>query len=173
MRSSDGFILLMTLIMMSIMSLLVLTSMQHLLLYYKAFNSIKAEQNQFYQMESAAMQLVAPPNTEQGLACIKTQDNPNDILELLKSNKGCTFTKGTFNFRYVLEDLGEFPCLIIHKNEKKYASKQIRLSVMIPANKHQSGAIMQIRRIISAAKSSCVQGVEVEEGVISWRYLPT
>lgn len=145
--------------------------MQHLLVYYKAFNGIKEEQNQFYQMESVAMKLLEQANTTLDLACIKPEDNPNDILLRLKNNEACTFTKGNVNFRYLLEDLGEFPCLIIRKKEKQYASKQIRVSIMEGKNTHQSGAIMQIRRIISTVESSCAQGIAVEEGVISWRYL--
>lgn len=108
-----GFILLMTLLILAVISLLVLTSMHHVLLYYKAINKQEVFHDRFYQLEHIALQLVQQ-NKSLKQDCILHSDSANQVVQDLQNRKGCTLVNGFSQYQYILEELGEFPCLVVH-----------------------------------------------------------
>lgn len=156
--------------MISIVSLLVLACMQHVMLYYKSINGIELAHQDFYQLEHLAMRLMAKPLIVDS-PCVLRQDLPNQVLNDLIHSKGCTLEIGNGTYRYVIEDLGIYPCLIYEVNQQEFATAHYRISVLQLNDKKQ--AFLQIR-YLNAQEGVCVGNKRrVNIGVTSWRYLPS
>ncbi len=164
---NSGFVLLFTLLMILVISLLVVTCMHHLLLYQKGIAHQEERHQAFYQMESLAIQLV-----ENGTShCIEHGDLANEVIEILKHGKGCQLEVGRYQFRYVIEEIGDDPCLIIKNERGIFSSHHRRVSIKL-ISEGESQPILQIRYLSAVNAFTCLgESIEVHAGVSSWRYL--
>ncbi|MFT4059960.1 MAG: type II secretion system protein [Legionella sp.] len=165
----SGFIFLITLIVIAVISILVLSSMQQILVYYKAENKAEELHRNFYQLEDVAIQLVK--SFQSNLTCMAHQDSANLAIEYLLQHQGCIFTTGTNEYHYFIEDLGNFPCFIAYKHGRKYSTYHRRISVIhIKSGEPQS--LLQLRFIAAGAVLKCqAQEHVIHFGISSWRYL--
>lgn len=159
----------MTLIFITVISLIILTSMQHILLYHKMVSKQEEAQEKFYQLEKMALKLnrhVLRPS------CSISYSSANQIIQKLIHQQGCYLKKAGSDYFYLKEDLGVFHCLTVMQNNKKYSTRHQRLSIATQNNTHTSSAL-QIRLVHLGPPSEC-KGTErmVKLGISSWRYLP-
>ena len=170
----EGFIFLLTLCIILVVSLLLITSLHHILLYHKALNQQEIQHRNFYQLEHLARQLVLTSRAAMDKDCIVAKDAPNQIIQQLIHNQGCLLVIGQSKFRYMIEDLGDFPCLVVHQQQQKYASHHTRISMLMIGEDDSTTSVLQLRWIRASAFLECI-GIEhsVNSGISSWRYLPT
>jgi len=170
----DGFIFLLTLCIILVVSLLLITGLHHILLYHKALNQQEIQHRNFYQLEHVARQLVRISRADMDKECIVAKDAPNQMIQQLSRNQGCLLIMGQIKFRYLIEDLGDFPCLVVHQQHQKYASHHTRISMMMMGEDDNTTSALQLRWIRTSALLDC-PGIEhsVNSGISSWRYLPT
>lgn len=170
-NTNRGFIFLMTLITTAVITLLVLTSMQHILLYHKAINNQEQLHQNFYQLEEQALQLARKGLASIDAACLLRKSSVNQSMEQLMHLRGCSLKKNHLDYRYLIEDLGEYPCLVVYKKGHKLATTHRRVSVM-QLREGYPASFLQLRFISAASVINClVKEHVVAEGVSSWRYL--
>lgn len=168
----QGFIFFMTLIVISVISLLVLTSMQHILLYYKAINRQDALHQNFYQLEEVTLQLAKSSLASIEQACVAHKDSANQSIQKLIAGKGCSLKNANSEYRYFIEDLGQFPCLLVSQKGKKHATSHRRVAV-VQIEEGQPASLLQIRYITVGRILKCqTQEHMITLGVSSWRYFP-
>jgi hypothetical protein len=171
-RHDLGFILLVTLLIIIVVTLLILTSMQHILLYYKAINKQEVVHRSFYQLEKMAMEIAHSPTLLSNQNCIVREDSANQVMHFLRQKKGCNSINGSLHYYYLIEDLGEFPCLVIERDGHKSASYHRRISVM-QINDGEPASFLQIRFISIGSVRICYNSEHIVTlGMSSWRYLP-
>jgi hypothetical protein len=165
MKQGAGFIFFMTLCILSVISILLVTCMHHVLLYHKAINQLEQRHQNFYQLEQLATLII---NTAQSnSSCLKSSNTPNQIIIQLLNNRGCLITVGSSRFRYMIEDLGDFPCLMV----KQRASHHLRLSMVLLADGEHEASGLQLRLIQSSEKKECFGKIhQINSGISSWRY---
>ncbi|KTD65437.1 hypothetical protein [Legionella shakespearei] len=172
-KHCGGFVFLMTLSIISIITLLLMTSMQQVLLYHKAINRQEKEHQSFYQLEAIALQLARKQDLLLS-ACVRNKDGPNGVIDALVHNEGCLLTAGQIRYRYYIEDLGAFPCLVSQHGDMKQATHHLRITLLQMAEEaHDPLAVLQIRYLKPEPSAVC-PGREhrVAEGISSWRYFP-
>ncbi len=170
-KQCSGFIFLMTLSIILVISLLLITCMHQVLLYHKALNQQEQQHQNFYQLEELAVQL---GNASRGVIterCIEYGDAANEAIRSLINNQGCSLTDGQSKYRYIIEDLGDFPCLVPH--QQKRSTHHIRVSLLSFSDNGTAASVLQLRIIQPSAVIGC-SGEEhkVTTGVSSWRYIP-
>lgn len=168
MKKQQGFIFLMTLIVVAVISLLVLTSMQHILLYHKAINKQEELHQNFYQLEAIALQLSR--HAMFGADCVGHKDAANQVMQKLLRREGCSLREGVSDYQYFIEDLGAFPCLVVQKNGLRRASYHRRVSV-VRMDEGYPVSLLQVRFITAGAVMKCEAKARViRSGMSSWRY---
>ncbi|VEB38343.1 hypothetical protein [Legionella cherrii] len=171
MNNNNGFVLLVTMLIIGVIGLLTLTSMQHTLLYYKAINQQEVVHQNFYQLEDVALQLLHQ-HTEFNSDCVINTDSANQVMHHLLHNKGCSLISGKIQYKYYIEDLGEFPCLRAHYRGRKSATHHQRITI-VPVENGTLGSLLQIRFIRRGRVVPCLaKEHSISLGVSSWRYLP-
>lgn len=173
-KGGDGFILFMTLCTVCVISVLLIASMQHVLLLHKAINQQELAHQNFYQLEDLAKQLANAPSLAIKKNCIQYgADSANQVLQQLKENEGCLLLIGQTSYRYIIEDLGDFPCLVFYRNSQKFASHHTRISIMSVADNKNQASALQLRFIKPSTPVKCLE-VErkIKSGISSWRYIP-
>ena len=169
--SCKGFILVMTLFTISVISLLILACMQHILMYYKGINQLEALHHTFYQLDSLAMQLSDTKSKALDARCVVPENSPNTILQRLRRYEGCSLEIDGHHYRYFVEELGDYPCLIAIHEGKKVSTHHRRISVLALGDKRPD-SLVQLRSI-EAIKYQVCEGKEriLSLSVSSWRYL--
>lgn len=171
-QREEGFIFLLTLCIIMVVSLLLITGLHHVLLYHKALNQQEIQHQNFYQLEHLARQLVGSSHTVTNRDCVINTDAPNQIIQHLSHNQGCLLISGQIKYRYMIEDLGDFPCLVVYQRQLKYASHHIRISIVRTGDANNTSAL-QLRWIRPSAILDCPYAEHlVKSGISSWRYLP-
>jgi type II secretory pathway pseudopilin PulG len=158
-----GFILLTTLLLMVIMSVLVLTAMQQILLFAKALQHQKTQEMQFYELESLAYRLISDKGID--AHCIKPEMDANAILAQV-AKRGCVIQEGRLQYRYLIEDLGDYACLMVKFKDQMHPSHHTRITVM------QNSRYIQIRMIKKGESTNLCEeewGL-LKEGVSCWRH---
>lgn len=169
-ESNKGFILFMTLCLIFIMNLLLLICMQQIVLYYQAINRQEQSHQSFYQLEGISAQLIGTLPFSQ---CMQAQDAANQVLQDLRKGQGCLGHLAEVNYRYFIEDLGVFPCLVLYQKDKKQASHHFRVSVALLDKEQQIDSLLQLRFIQTYKFESCSENEHIiTTGISSWRYLP-
>ncbi|CAM3073519.1 Uncharacterised protein [Legionella steigerwaltii] len=170
-KKDKGFVLLITLLIIGVIGLLTLTSMQHTLLYYKAINKQEVVHQNFYQLEDVALQLLHR-HTEFNQDCVLHTDSANQVMHHLLYNKGCSLISGKTQYKYYIEDLGEFPCLRARYRGRKSATHHQRISIALIENGFPE-SLLQIRFVSRGEVIPCpTKEHSISLGVSSWRYLP-
>ncbi len=159
MKTEQGFVLILTLCFISIISMLILSSMQHVLFYLRMINHHKEQQDHFYQAEIIIRQLATNPVATK---CLSPEIGANKVIASLM-NSHCIKD----NYPYIIEDLGEFPCLVSKKTEHLVSTHHFRISLMV-----QNHGLLQIRTMQPTAQNNCrKQPKYITSGIHSWRYL--
>lgn len=162
-----GMILLTTLLLISVMSLLILSQLESVFLYYQASNRFIAKQQLFHQIEAQANKLVlAKVWAKKG--CEQEKTDPQTIAALLKNKRGCFLTNKNQSFFYLVEDLGLFPCLQSHLDSQNKRTHHWRLSLLAAGER---AAFLQLRIAQPDSSSPCDRLQLIKPKVISWRYL--
>ncbi len=162
-----GIVLFMTMIILSILALLILSLMQAILLYVKANNQLIQRHQAFYQLEAASNQLGV--FSVEDRRCMVSEKDPNEVIELLQRQHGCTSVVGQQSYRYLVEDLGVYPCLQIKLGTRLRSSHHWLLSVTTEGPIFE---LLQLRIARVADLAPCDgASIMINEGVISWRHL--
>lgn len=159
-KKQGGFILILTLGILSILSLLVLSLLKATAIHFQALNSTNHATQTRYQMERLANDLMK--NLAQ--SCIQSEIGPNQ----LPKKQGCQMQYEGTNYYYWIEDLGLFPCIQIQEGEQRVSSHHYRLTL-------KGLSSMQLRFVKAEVQGLCQQPdpVVVKEGGISWRLFLT
>lgn len=168
MKARSGFILFICLIVMALISLLVLTGMQQVLVYHKALAALSLQNTRFTKLEQTGMALLENPDPH----CLIKGMDPNDLITKLKHQQGCVIKDQDFTLYYTIEDLGLFPCLVIQQGERIKATQHFRMSLILEGDEKNEALLLQLRQIVTGGESDCT-GVkhQTREGISSWRYL--
>ena len=160
-------VLLTTIVMIVVLSLLVLLLMQAVFLNLKICNQITKRHEHFYQLEAVANQLSL---VKFDANCMTTAKDPNQVIEQLRLNRGCSFIENGHHFSYLIDDLGVIPCLRIMSENESYSSHHWLLTVAAGALQQE---ILQLRIVKPVKSMTCkvLQIRNINRGVISWRYL--
>ncbi|RUR19289.1 type II secretion system protein [Legionella sp. km535] len=164
----------MTLCTLLVISLLILTNMQHVLLYSKALNRQEYQHQNFYQMEDILMRLTEIQTQHIDKNCFISEKGANQVIGKLVRDDGCLVDGDTLRYRYLIEDLGEFPCLVVKKEGELRSTHHIRITLLQRSNEHNSAiSVLQVRDIKAIASESCQgEAHRVSAGISSWRYIP-
>ena len=182
-----GYILLTTLLMISIITILVLSLMQCIYWELKISNQLIENHEALYQLEAAANILAKRTHDS---SCIIHEKNPTRISVLMLKNDGCKMTfhsdhhnplgKGLDQnntikkysekdeYYYLISDLREDQCLVIMLDEKQHASHQWLINI---TNKRFSNYFLQLRISTVGEIANCglLKPHKIIEGVMSWR----
>ncbi|MBI2786291.1 MAG: type II secretion system protein [Legionella longbeachae] len=171
-KKSNGFILLLTLLIISVISLLILASMQHILLYYKVINKQEELHQNFYQLESLVLRLAYKRTISEEQACVVHEDSANQVMHTLRYQRGCALNRGLSHYQYLIEDLGEFPCLVTYYRGRKRATHHQRISA-VQIEGGTPASFLQIRFITTGGVPNCLtKERQIVLGMSSWRYFP-
>lgn len=160
-----GFILLTTMLVMTIMSLLVISWMQSVIMYQKSLAVLEEHQQRLYDMQDIALKL----NTTATQCRIDSFDF-NLLRYALLHHRGCRYQVGSRAYEYVLADWGEFPCLRIKKGKQSLASHHWLISIF--ETTHQQN-ILQIRVATPTISTKICESSTlrfISQGMVSWRY---
>ncbi|WP_133127050.1 hypothetical protein [Legionella nagasakiensis] len=163
----NGFILLTTIVMVSLLAFLVLSLMQGVFLYSKTSAQLVSNHQEFYQMETVAYQLAFRQEWFSVPDCIVENSGWNRMENALEKSH-CRIVLEGKDYHYLIEDLGEYPAFCILTGSKMAGSHHWLLNVI----NHQ-GDLLQLRIAKTSVSQLCDSSSEqtIEEGVISWRYL--
>jgi hypothetical protein len=165
----QGMLMLTTILMLSIMSLLILTLLQGVLLYVKASHALVNRHQRFYQLEAVEQVLRLSLTNEIDNDCWVIDKNPNEIVHLLRLKNGCRQRILDKTYQYLIEDLGEQPCLRIASAHEVRSSHHWLLTA---AHTDPPLTIMQWRIAMAINLLACETEVRmIPEGVISWRQI--
>lgn len=171
MKKYKGFIFIVTLLMITVISLLSLASMQHILLYHKVINRQEESHKNFYNLEAVTKQLSQKYMLLPVFDCVHQEDSPDHALYKLLHHQGCSITNEGLQYQYLIEDLGEFPCLVALSKNRKYATHHRRLSI-VQLEKGNPLSFLQVRLVSLGGDPNCLTNEHVTPlGVSSWRYL--
>lgn len=164
-RLQTGFVLVTTMMLLAVLTLLILSVMQGLLLYIKSGNQTVMNHRLFYQMEALANRLdVTAP------FCKVHDKNPNQLIQMLLNHQGCIRVDGSHRFAYVIEDMGLFPCLQVMVDEVGQGSHHwlVTITTLEP-----SQMVLQIRIAKPEATLICslLPAKQIPSGIVSWRTL--
>ena len=165
-----GIVLITIMILLTGLSLLVVSQLSQVFIYYKALNqTIEKEQN-FYQLETEAIKLSIKVASIQQRSCVVKEKDPNEIIFLLQDNQGCWINHKQQQFYYLIEDLGIFPCLRVTSNKGTKSTHHWRISI---SKKAQNSSFLQLRFSSLAEDVQCEKKEInlIKTGLLSWRYL--
>lgn len=165
--ANQGFIFFLTLSLLSMMSLLLLTSMAHVLLYHKIINKLDERNRDFYALEQVVIKLSQSSFDDN--SCVVPAIGANKTLSLLLHHARCSLSENNKRYQYIIEDLGVLPCLVTMAKE---ASHHRRITVGV--GREEGGlALMQVRVIQATPAASQCSGMmqTIKPGISSWRYL--
>lgn len=169
MKKQTAFILLQTLLFLSIIALLMLAQMQLLFLHYKALAMNSTRRHVFWELEAAARAWGSEVNRLPP-ACQINVNSADEVIEQVKKHQTCQKTFHGKSYFLAVEDLGSFPCLQITRNNLIYSSHHWRLTVEAS---QESVAVIQLRIAMSEVFGECKESTSrlIHSGIISWRYL--
>ncbi len=171
MKKQNGFILVFTLCLIVLISLLVLSSMNNLMLYQHAMTQHEIDHQNVYQLERITHQLIKLPK-HQLKSCMYLQDLANHTIKELIKKEGCQLTTQKVPYRYLVEDLGIYPCLITVKDNLVYSTHHFRFTVLKSETEESNSILMQLRVIQSTKLKTCNASIHyIKVGISSWRYL--
>ncbi|MCX7117379.1 MAG: hypothetical protein NTW94_05670 [Legionellales bacterium] len=166
MKTQQGLFFATTLMLIFVMVLLVLSLLKAVFFYLKITHEVTHRHEIFHQLEAGLQRLVLDDSK-----CQVTHMSPNQILEMLEHQQGCTFTMNQQNYDYLTDDLGLSPCLYIGTRDAPLSSHHWLLTI---ATRPPHQEVIQVRVAKRAKQLTCSSpdARPIQEGVISWRYLP-
>ncbi|KGP62393.1 hypothetical protein EP47_13250 [Legionella norrlandica] len=170
-KQCSGFIFCMTLCIILVISLLVIIGMQQALAYYKVMNRQEKSHYNFYQLEHSAMNFVHFASLKKK-NCTLQDVGANEAIKRVINGECCAKNTDEYRYCYLIEDLGEFSCLLVAKQGQKYNSHHFRVTLLQNGQDNSFG-IIQLRfiKLGSNLPVCSEEEIMIKEGVISWRYL--
>lgn len=169
-----GYILLTTLLMIGILTILVLSLMQSVYLDFKMSNQLTMNHQAFYQLESVAKKITNHISEYASQPCVIQEWDPNRVDTVLIRQHGCAIsdmqqTELKQTYRYIISDLGVYPCLEIVLDDIRYSSHHWLISIM---SERLPTYFLQIRTATIEQLRACeLPNVrKISSGVMSWRY---
>jgi hypothetical protein len=165
---TQGFVFIMTLCFTAVLSMLVLSSMHQVLLYQQAANRQEQVHRRFYQLEYTARALIkAPPKAWS--KCRISQNKANKVMQQVRANQGCTLAVGETTYKYLVEDLGPYPCLV---TKDAQATRHFRLTLLAHFGEESGDSLLQIRIIEPVDEPIFCDRTPktIATGISSWRY---
>lgn len=163
MKFKKGIVLFTVLIMVSVLSLLVLSLMQHVLLYVKATNHLNKSHQQFYQLESAARQFILSLPIDVNPQC----NHPLTASVKASHLNGCDYLFDHQHYTYFMDDLGEYPCLQIEANHNTWGTHHWLISIGIQKTSFE---FIQMRVVTPVALKTCEKIKIIRNNILSWRH---
>ncbi len=165
--SHTGFILLTTMVTMSVLALLVITLRAAVFLSLKMSHQAVKKHDSFYQLESAAFQLNMKHLNK---TCVSKESDPNHVIKQILSKTDCTFIFNHKQYVYLISDAGQFPCLPIIDHQVTYNSHHWLLSMRDVLERKD---VLQLRIATPELGTPCNEPVvrQIKAGLVSWRYL--
>lgn len=171
MKKEKGFIFTVTLLMITVISLLLLASMQHILLYHKVISRQEESHKNFYNLENVVGQLSQKYLALSAPNCVIEEISQSQVLHKLLHHQGCSLSNEGLRYEYLIEDLGNFPCLVTRVKNQQYATHHQRLSV-VQLDKGKPLSFLQVRLIAVGKLTNCLVKERVTPlGISSWCYL--
>lgn len=167
-KHQEGMILLVTLLILSLLSLFIVSGLQTVFFYYQSANQRAVKKEAFHDLEFNAQQLVDMHLIGQRRCLVSGQD-VNKIIQQVRI-KGCVLKDKTNKYRYLIEELEQYPCLQTFKKKKRYSTKHWRINLLTAA---PNELFLQIRIAHAIPLITCpIEKVNyIPQGVLSWRYL--
>lgn len=167
-EKNTGFVLLLTLCSIMVISMLLLTCMQQITLYRKAINRREMQHQRFYQLEEAMQYLMK--RGVKNKACIMKGKSANWSLKILTQHQGCSLSLGAFQYRYLYESLDSYPCWVVSDSEQNFLAAFKRLTLL----QEEGGVVLQVSFISKGELSTCTEKLRIlKSGISSWRYFVT
>ncbi|KTC81542.1 hypothetical protein [Legionella brunensis] len=167
MRKQKGLILLTAIMVLSLLSLLIISAMQNILLYYKGLNKMVEKNQDFYQIEFYMQQLTLK-HWKHNAQCVVVEQEHNQIISLL-ANRGCKLSDKNRTYFYLVEELGVFPCLQSVIGKEHYSTEHWRINLL--SKKPKAFLQLRIARLTSLAPCQKNKANYIHQGLLSWRYL--
>ena len=167
--NQSGMILLLTLLLLGVITALILTQLEMLLVYQKSTNHWILWQKMHHNLEQFAVKIMAQTgNLRRSQCVIPMHLNPNESIAELSTNRGCLGVMDKINYYYSLEDLGIQPCLQALVDDKHYSTHHWRLTLVSEAAPQD---ILQIRFAKLAEYQLCLDNPirQITPGLVSWR----
>lgn len=127
---SNGFVLGMTLILLTIISCTLLYWLDAVWLYRKASFMMEQIQQDRYDLETNAFRLMNLRGHYKRSECIIAAGDPTEILRHIKSLKACQISSGRRHFNYIIENLGSYPCHMLQTEVGWKGSHHWRISMI-------------------------------------------
>lgn len=159
-----GMVLLSTIGIIVMISLLIVTSMQQNALFSKVLARLQRQDKDFYHMEKVARH-VLQANIE---TCLVKNFLTNDWLSQLRK-KGCLIVESGEKYRYLIEDIGVFPCWMVNTKEGNKPSHHFNV-LIIRTDETPQQNYMQLRDIRAGKSLKTCSGKElvIQSGMQSW-----
>lgn len=167
-RSEQGFMLMTTVLMISMISLLVISQMRSIWLYSKLNNQVQASHDKRYALEAAAMSIRL---LNQGPCVVNTIDL-NQAIDQLLAKKACHWRDFGQDYLYLISYLGEYPCLQITSNNNVFSSEHWLVTVTIDEPHAIKQDLLQLRIATPSRQLACNGSKRsIHAGLISWRMM--
>lgn len=156
-----GVVLLTTVTILALLALIMLHEWQLVFLHNRMITHLKSRTQAFDDLENLAGMLM-----KDQVNCATVNGEPDDILAQLPKT-GCVRNWQGRSYRFLMEDLGLFPCLQIKKQTGSFSTRHWRLSLS------DGLQTLQLRFVVPDTPSGCVRHAPIflDEGLVSWRYL--
>ncbi len=153
MKNYSGFILLISLILFSVLSLIVISGMHSVLLYLNMNNQLLLKHTEFYALEQALDVIVSRKAFVVNNAC----------------ENGCKLNLHDKIYHYTISDFGIFPCLQIRLVQNIFSSHHwgiIIFALEFPLEK------LSVRIATREPEILCLERTTrfISEGMMSWKY---
>lgn len=170
MNRQKGMILVTTILMITLLSMLVASLLEMVLLYVKTSAAIIAKHKDFYQTEASALKIFTKQNVLKNASCQIDESNPNRVLSLLLKKKGCEFQSNGYSYRYFLEDRGIYSYLCMVAGGTQWSTHHWQLSMVQDSLRT---SFVQIRMALPETSEPCTlkEPTIIPLGVISWHYI--
>lgn len=158
----EGFVLLTTFLMLSLLALLVVANMKSVSLYFKMSNHLISSHQDFYRLEAVVNEIGISHLHD----CVSSEQDPNRLLEQLRQVQGCDLALFHHTYHYIVSDLGISPCLQINLN----SSHHWLISVIDVVLQSHS---LQVRVALPEKQGICLEEKSrlITGGIVSWRHL--
>lgn len=163
----SGMVLFFTLMLLSILSVLLLAQLSILLAHQKSMNQIRQRYETQHALETFAQGLLSEASLSWKTSCMVSGDRlPNSIPEKLAKHGGCVAHQGRYAVYFLMESLGDFPCVQVIDKGLPYSTRHWRLTVLT-----DNAEALQIRLVTPITYLACPSADVslVREGIISWR----
>lgn len=160
-----GVVLFTVIVMQAVLTLLVLSLLQALLLTIKASNQLATRHHRFYQLEATARQLQSTNFMSINPECFVYDQSPNEMVKRLQHSDGCE----TSTAIYLIDSLGEYPCLQMGSHGNRWSTRHWLVSV---ATKTSPFELIQLRMAQKIPLGNCDGAITlIDHALLSWRHL--